>query len=452
MKKNDLIDKRLFGTDGIRAEFNSFPLTEKSLVKLGVSIGMLSRGAKILIGRDTRESGIVIEKNIYQGLNSFADVKTAGVIPTPELSYLVASEGFELGIMITASHNPSNYNGIKIFIKNGEKISKEEELKIERNFYALNDNIVKEITEGLPEKFDKSDIYSDYIGEICKKKILLSPEILNMKIVVDCANGAFSDEAPKTFKKLGFKNLIIINNKPNGKNINKSCGALYTDALSKKVKDENADIGLAFDGDGDRLICVDRDGFVLDGDYILLIIAQYLSKLDNKSKIVVGTTMSNLGLEKSLLNSGLILLRADVGDRNVYLNMKENRALVGGEQSGHIIIGGYNTGDGLISFIYFLMATDYLGVSIGSIKTLIKSFPQILRSYEIDEKLPIEKWAELKTAIEDFEKRFGFNSRLVIRYSGTEPLIRVMIESEKQKIIDENIAIFERIIKKRNSD
>jgi phosphoglucosamine mutase len=440
---------KLFGTDGIRAEVDSFPLDKNSLIILGNVIGNLYSGSKILIGRDTRESGVRIERDIFKGLASFTKVYSAGILPTPALSYLIKEEGFELGIMITASHNPFNYNGIKIFKRNGEKISNEEENRIEEEFFksqSINIDIKKNI---IFEKFDLNSKYVDYIKNLYESESLLNEETLDTKVVVDSANGAFSFLVEKVFERMGFKDIIYINNKPNGTNINENCGALYTDNLAEKVKKENADLGVAFDGDGDRLICVDKDGFVLNGDYLLLMISRFFVK-KNKSKVVVGTIMSNLGLEKALQKSNLKLIRADVGDKNVYKEMKRYNASVGGEQSGHIIIEGNNTGDGLISFLYFLASIKYLRISFESVKYEIETFPQILKNYEIKTKTPIKEWFELKNAIDEFEAKYGGNARIVIRYSGTEPLIRVMIESAEQRIIDENIKKFETIITENN--
>ncbi len=440
--------QKLFGTDGIRSRFGSYPLEEESIRKLGFSIAHLFNGSSILIGRDTRASGKDIEKWLFDGLIDNSKVYCCGVVPTPVLAFLVKQGRFDLGIMITASHNPYFDNGIKIFKGDGEKISADVEGQIEKIFFKADPlptvNSLKETSIIYPV----ADHYSDYLKSLCEKYRLFSSnrDIRQLKLVVDCANGAFSDEAEKVFSSLGFAHVHYIGNLPNGININEHCGALHTESLHRTVLDRDADIGIAFDGDGDRLIAVDRKGNVLDGDHIILLIAMYLRREGEADTTVIGTTMANLGFEKALEKQGLKLIRTDVGDKYVYREMKRTGAMIGGEQSGHIILKGFQTGDGLVSALFFIAAIHQLDYRIEEISGLIDSFPQVIRSYPVEEKIPIDEWPALKQLMDEFVKNHSDSSRLVIRYSGTEPKIRVMIESESQELITRYEKKFEYII------
>ncbi len=448
MKKKEVQKKnKIFGTDGIRSEYGIYPLDEDSIRKLGKAIGIAIKGSKILIGRDTRRSGIEIENLLNISLSRETDIKSCGIVPTPVLSFLVANGDFDFGIMITASHNPYYDNGIKLFKHNGEKCEDVAE-KIEEIFFSLED--INEISTPIESVlYEPGDKYKDYIRGVIKNENLLLKRKNKkpQKIIIDCANGAFFKEAQETFSSLGFTEIIYINNKPDGTNINENCGALYTDQLSKTVKAESADLGVAFDGDGDRLICVDKNGFVLNGDHMILLIAKYLKNKKNENSIVIGTTMANLGFEKALNKNDIDLIRTDVGDKFVYNEMKKTGAILGGEQSGHIIIKGFKTGDGLLSALYFISAINYFEINVHDIFKQIYIYPQIIKSYPVSDKIPIENWVEMQNEIEKFNREHGKNSRLVIRYSGTEPKIRVMIESESEEIIEKNIKKFEEIIR-----
>ncbi len=443
----------IFGTDGIRSKYGTYPLDEQSIKRLGFAIGSILKGSKILIGRDTRQSGINIIELLSLGLSKFNDIKTCGIIPTPVLSFLVEKENFDYGIMITASHNPYYDNGIKLFKHDGEKCEENILTKIEDKFFNndsenfdITVNTNENNTLGILDVFDKYSLYIESI--INKENLLLKKKSKQLKLIIDCANGAYYKEAEKVFSRLDV-DLKLINNEPDGKNINENCGAMHTEFLAKKVKNEGADLGIAFDGDGDRLICVDKNGFLLNGDYIILLIARYLKEKNNDDSPVIGTTMANLGFEKALNKIGISLIRTDVGDKYVYKEMKTTDALLGGEQSGHIIMKGYKTGDGLLAALYFISAINYFNLKIDEIFKEIDVFPQIIKSYPVNNKIPIENWEDMRKEIDRFNEKNKDNSRLVIRYSGTEPKIRVMIESESKDIIEENIKIFEDIILKK---
>ncbi len=445
-------NNKLFGTDGIRSKYGTYPLDDSSIINIGKAIGQTFKGSKILIGRDTRVSGVKLEKLLNIGLLNLVDVYKVGVIPTPTLSFLVSSEDFDYGIMITASHNVYYDNGLKLFKCNGEKISKEDEEKIEKNYF-IQDDLKLEDDNCQITNFPLNGQYAEYIYNIVKKYNLTftNKDGRQLKLVIDCANGAFYKEAKNVLSFLGYKDIVFINDEPNGKNINDNCGALYTDNLIEVVKRENAELGIAFDGDGDRLICVDSKGAILDGDYILLMIARYLNVKKNDKQFVVGTVMSNLGLERALNEENLKFIRADVGDKYVYKDMLKYDAIVGGEQSGHIIIKGFKTGDGLLSALFFISALNYFEIDVNDVSNLIKTYPQILKSYNVKEKVPIEKWDELNYAIEEFKEKNADNSRIVVRYSGTELKLRVMIESDSYDIVNKSIDKFESIIKAKSS-
>jgi len=453
MDKNEVKqNNKLFGTDGIRSKYGTYPLDDSSIIKIGRAIGRAFEGSKILIGRDTRVSGVALERLLNIGISNLVDVYNVGVIPTPTLSFLVDSENFDYGIMITASHNAYYDNGIKLFKYNGEKISKEDEEKIEKNYFIQNDSKFEDDNCQITN-FSLNGQYAEYIYNIVEKYNLAftNKEGRQLKLVIDCANGAFYKEAKNVLSFLGYKDIVFINDEPNGKNINDNCGALYTDNLIEVVKREKAELGIAFDGDGDRLICVDSKGSILDGDYILLMIARYLNVKKNDKQFVVGTVMSNLGLEMALNEENLKFIRADVGDKYVYRDMLKYDAIVGGEQSGHIIIKGFKTGDGLLSALFFISALNYFEIDVKDVSNLIRTYPQILKSYTVKEKVPIEKWDELNYTIEEFKEKNADNSRIVVRYSGTELKIRVMIESDSYDIVNKSIDKFESIIKTKSS-
>jgi len=440
-------DNKLFGTDGIRSRVGKFPLDNNSLISLGLVCGELWSGSKILIGRDTRISGPEIEKLLAVGFSDRTQCQFCGVMPTPGFSYILDQGDFDYGIMITASHNPYFDNGIKIFNGNGEKISVNQEQEIEQKFIAADRSeststadIKKKITALSPGHF--KDKYRNFLLQNAREL-----QNTDLKCVIDCANGATFEIAPEIFQKLGFLTRII-NAGPDGKNINENSGSTNSDYLREKVVSENADFGIAFDGDGDRVIFIDKNGFLLDGDYVLLNISDYfLNHEDTFNRVVVGTVMSNMGVENAFVQRGIQFLRAPVGDKNVYEKMKETGSILGGEQSGHIILRNLQkTGDGILTAVCFLKSLLALGLKSTDVAKKIKRYPQTTKTVKIKEKRDLGQWKELNVMINGFEKKHGDNSRLLIRYSGTEPKIRIMMESEFEDIINNNINRFENFI------
>lgn len=434
----------MFGTDGIRGTVGLFPLDEASLVKLGNAIGRILNPVSIIIGRDTRESGHDIENALAAGLPNRTDVYFSGVVPTPGLSYLTGREGFEYGIMITASHNPYTDNGIKILNREGEKISDELEHEIEDYFFDMKQPQKNDVSRredlSLPERY--RDFLSRYLPVIEHPR----PD---WRLVVDCANGATYELAPRIFVDSGF-DVQFLSRQPDGRNINLNCGSTYMENLQETVIREKADLGIAFDGDGDRVLFVDSLGRILNGDYTLNTIADLFLKYPGENDfngVVVGTIMSNLGLEKALQQKGIRFLRTPVGDRYVYKEMQQTDAVLGGEQSGHTILRGYQkTGDGILTTLFFLKALLNSNLDPADIFQQMRLYPQAIRSIVIKEKRDLDQWQELRRMIDRFNEDHGKNSRIVVRYSGTEPKIRVMIESEVEEVLDESIRRFEEFI------
>jgi phosphoglucosamine mutase len=442
---------KLFGTDGIRQQVGQFPLDDHSIIKMGQALGTLTPDSKIIIGRDTRESGQHIEELIAAGISAVSNrchITHVGVIPTPGLSFITQHHDFDYGIMITASHNPYTDNGIKIFASDGEKVPGKMETRIEDIFFRLQDSgstvppkpRVKDTSPG------NTGIYLHFLSTHAASGIKENP----LKIVIDCAHGATYALAPLIFREAGLE-PVAIHAEPDGKNINRECGSTHLEPLKKTVISLNADLGIAFDGDGDRVLFVDRGGRLLDGDYTLFILSRYFlhTRADKDfNKIVVGTGMGNLGLEKSLEQLGITYTRTRVGDKYVYREMKNLHSILGGEQSGHTILRSFQkTGDGILTALYFLKAMAYLGIKPVELFEQLLLYPQVTRDIKIRGKKDLDRWDQLNEMMADFNTRYGDNSRLLIRYSGTEPKIRLMMESEHQAIIDENIGKFESLIR-----
>lgn len=426
---------KLFGTDGIRSKFGKFPLSEESIPLIAKSAEQLFNPSKILIGMDTRSSGNKILSLFNRGLSSETQLFNAGIITTPGISYLTAKEDFDMGVMISASHNPSEYNGIKFFSSKGEKISPEEENKLEKIFFTSPES---EIAEKRIEKYSGNDKYIDFL-----KYIASGITSCNYKIFIDCANGSTSSIAPEVFKEI-CSSIGYMGNLPDGTNINEKCGSTFPEAVSKKVISSSYDIGISFDGDGDRVVITDSMGRVINGDHILLILAEFFSgKSPDFPKKIIGTVMSNIALEMRLKESGIKLYRSNVGDRNVFNMMQQKGALLGGEPSGHIISSTHcNSGDGILTALLFLKAMDFLSIGPNEIYEYFRSFPQKTLSIPVKEKRDLESWKRLSEMMESFNRKFGNNSRIVIRYSGTEPVIRLMVESQKKEIVEQNIKKF----------
>lgn len=438
---------KLFGTDGIRGTVGFSPLDDESIIKLGNSIGELFKNARIIIGRDTRASGKNLKELLAAGIANKAQVFPCGVIPTPGLSFITDRSDFSHGIMITASHNPYHDNGIKIFNSSGEKISRDIEEKLEDIFFSLDKPGVNKNNRKYPGAIDDEntkykDIYMDFLLEQAA-----GIQVKKQKAIIDCSHGAVYEIAPTVFRELGLETEIIAA-APDGQNINRDCGAAHPENLGNEVIARRAGIGIAFDGDGDRVIFADNKGNILDGDHSLYIIAKYLLETNSKfNKTAVGTIMSNLGLEKALAEPGIKFYRTPVGDYHVYQEMKRVNAIIGGEQSGHTILRSLQrTGDGILTALYFLKALAYFDLNPAQLFDALHLFPQVTRDIEIKEKRDLERWDELKKMIKDFNDKHKENSRIIIRYSGTEHKIRVMIESADRSIIQENLPKFESLI------
>jgi len=445
--------KKLFGTDGMRGEAGVFPLDAKTIEIVGNSLARqfqekLGRKPRFVTGRDTRESGAWIEKAFHTGAGAEdATCESAEIITTPGIAFLTKKFDFDAGIVISASHNPFQDNGIKIFLPTGRKIDEAIERQIEKDIF---DNSKFKIQNSKIDVVDNSkssefqDLYLNYLGDEFKN---LSLE--NLKIVLDCANGAASSLAPKLFQKLGAK-LIITNDAPDGENINENCGSLHLENLQKRVLDEKADFGVAFDGDADRSLFVDEKGNLVDGDAVLWIMANHLQeagKLNNQT--VVATVMSNIGLEIALGSKNIKLVRTAVGDKYVLQELLDTNSSVGGEQSGHIIFPFHSlVGDGMLTTLFLLEAMAAKDKSLSEMTEGFIKFPQILVNVKVREKLPFESVAEIAEAAAELESELGAKGRLLLRYSGTENLARVMIEGENQTAIETQANGLAEIIRK----
>ncbi|MBK8464785.1 MAG: phosphoglucosamine mutase [Chloracidobacterium sp.] len=431
--------KQLFGTDGIRGPAGEFPLDEKTVRIIGASLTRqfrerLGRDPRFISGRDTRESGGWIETEFHDGASSENAVcESAGVITTPGVAYLTSAFDFDAGIVISASHNPYYDNGIKIFLPTGKKIDDVTEREIEKAIHAGADlsSGEAEISANRVEEFRGA-----YINHL--KDIVGQLSATGTKIVIDCANGASSELAEELFKGFGA-DVVTIHNAPDGRNINENCGSTHISDLPAKVISERADLGVAFDGDADRALFVDEKGNIVDGDATLWIMAQYLKdhgKLSNST--VVATVMSNIGLELALRSKGINLLRANVGDKYVLEKLIETGSEVGGEQSGHIIFPEISlVGDGMMTALLLLRAIKEKGISLSQAVAGFVGYPQILLNVKVGEKLPFEQVPAIAAASKEIESELHGEGRLLLRYSGTENLARVMIEGKDQSAIEE---------------
>ena len=432
--------KTFFGTDGIRAESNSSVLNGRTMMKLGMALGKYFTDGNhrhtAVIGKDTRLSGYMIEQAVTSGLLSMGmDVFLFGPIPTPGVAMLTKSMRADLGIMITASHNKFTDNGLKIFDKNGNKLSDEIELEIER---LMTMRLEEELIE--PEKIGRAKRLDDANGrylEFLKNTFPSKQRLEGLKIVVDCANGASYISAPIVFWELGAE-VIQIGVKPDGLNINKECGSTDTRLLSEKVKENNADIGLALDGDGDRLMVCDENGQIINGDQILGLLALELKEkkmLTNNE--VVGTLMTNVGLENKLRENSIDLVRAPVGDRYVKEEMLKKDLNLGGEQSGHIILKDYtSSGDGIIVALQILSILKEKGIKASKGLNIFQPVPQKLMNFKVNSQDVLDK-EDTKKFLSDCNNQIQEQGRIIARMSGTEPYLRVMIECNEQNKLNE---------------
>ena len=440
--------RRYFGTDGIRGQSNVFPMTPDLAMRVGIAVGTIFRRGhhrhRVVIGKDTRLSGYMLENALVAGFTAAGlDVFLLGPIPTPAVAMLTRSLRADIGVMISASHNPFSDNGIKLFGPDGYKLSDELELEIEdlldKDIYA---QLAKPAEIGRAKRVD-GDIYR-YI-EFVKRTLPRDVTLSGLRIAIDCANGAAYKVAPAALWELGAE-VVTIGNEPNGININLECGSTHPEALQKKVHEVRADIGIALDGDADRVIIVDERGEIVDGDQLMAVIADSWAE-DNtlRGGGIVATVMSNLGLERFLSDKGLTLARTKVGDRYVVEHMRNHNFNVGGEQSGHIVLSDYGTtGDGLVAALQVLAKVKRSGRTVSEVCRKFEPVPQLLKNVRISGGKPLEN-PVVQQAIADAESALADNGRLVIRPSGTEPLIRVMVEGDDsakvERIVNDLVGI-----------
>lgn len=429
---------KLFGTDGIRGRVNQYPMTAEMALRAGRAAAIFFRDnsshkrPKIVIGRDTRLSGNMIESALISGLCSMgADAYIAGVLPTPGVAYLTTQLAADVGIVVSASHNPFYDNGIKFFSSKGSKLSDAMENVIEerildndKSLPVVEDSAIGSVFH-LPEA---GEIYSDFLLGVLPPDI--KTRVGGLKVVLDCSNGATSAIAPDLFSGLGME-VIPLSISPDGININDACGSQHPESLSKKVLESGSDIGFAFDGDGDRLIAVDEKGNILTGDQLIAIYSRfYLQHGLLKNRTVVTTVMSNMGLAKALSDMQITHLKSAVGDRYVMEQMVASGSVIGGEDSGHIIfLDTHTTGDGILAALQFMRVLVSEKASASQLARVMRVFPQVLMNVTVNSKPVISEINGLSQAITDAEKQLGKSGRVLIRYSGTQPMCRVMVEA-----------------------
>ena len=426
---------KLFGTDGIRGVANEYPMTPEMALKVGQAVGHYFGGAKgsaVLIGRDTRISGQMIESALVAGCCSVGvDVMQTGIMPTPGVAYMTNVTNASAGIVVSASHNPYYDNGIKLFDSNGFKLSEKIEKTLEKNILdsgTLAPSKTNSKIGKVTNLTDQEERYKDHL----KRSLLKKCRISDFKVVLDCANGATHRIAPALFTELGSSVEAFFAD-PDGQNINDGCGSQHPQILAEKVKNTDADIGFAFDGDGDRLIAVDETGQILTGDQILAICARYLKSTGRlKNNIVVSTVMSNMGLGEALKNMGIENVITGVGDRYVMEEMRKQGAVLGGEESGHtVFLDHQTTGDGMLTALKLLEIMSIEKKPLSELKKVMTVFPQVLMNVDVNSKPPLDSLPKVMAAIQKVEKELDGKGRVLVRYSGTQPQCRVMVESLK---------------------
>jgi len=434
--------RKLFGTDGIRGRANTFPMSTDIAHRVGMAAGHFfkqesDRRHKVLIGKDTRLSCYMLERALEAGLLSMGvDVLEVGPLPTAGVAYITRSLRSDAGIMISASHNPYQDNGIKFFSKSGFKLPDEEEEEIESLVFSDELDTLRPPAEEVGKAFHIHDGIGRYV-EFLKNSFPKGMTLSGKKIVVDCSNGAAYKVAPCVLRELDAE-VIAIHDSPSGKNINHQCGSQHPDVLAQAVKEHGADVGATFDGDADRALICDSKGKIYDGDVIMGICAAQLSREGRLVRdTLVTTVMTNVGLEVSLAKKGIRMERTQVGDRYVVELMREGGFNLGGEKSGHIIFLDHNTtGDGIISLLQVLAILQTTGQSLSQLSEWIEEFPQVLKNVRVSERIPIDEIPALDRVIREVEKELGAEGKQVIRYSGTEPLLRIMIQGRDPKEIE----------------
>ncbi|SMC17088.1 phosphoglucosamine mutase [Andreprevotia lacus DSM 23236] len=435
--------RKYFGTDGVRGLVGEYPITPDFAMKLGYAAGRVLAAAEkrehgehaaVLVGKDTRVSGYLLEAALQAGFNAAGvDVLLTGPLPTPGVAYLTRAFRLSAGVVISASHNPYYDNGIKFFGAGGKKLPDDVELAIEAAIDELQPCVG---SKQLGKARRVNDAAGRYI-EFCKSTFPNDFDLRGLKLVIDCAHGATYQVAPHVFHELGAE-VITIGDKPNGFNINEEVGATHVDTIRKKVLAEGADYGIALDGDGDRLIMVDRDGTVIDGDMLLYVVARYRNERGTLGGGVIGTLMTNLGVENALKARGIAFMRAKVGDRYVMEKLEENGWLIGGEGSGHLLsLDRHSTGDGIISALQVLEAVIEQGKSLSTLCSELTLSTQVLKNVRIAKGFDCHASPAIKAKVAEAEAAMGNNGRVLLRPSGTEPVVRVMVEHSDTAIATE---------------
>jgi phosphoglucosamine mutase len=427
---------RLFGTDGVRGKAGDHPLDHETVARLGAALVRamrdVGRPLRFIAGRDTRESGEWLERELARGIRSQgAHLTTAGVIPTPAVAYVAREMAYDAGIVISASHNPFQDNGIKVFSGRGEKFTE----ALERQVEAIVADGSWTVGGSADQPAERTDVIDAYISHA--RLALPEPQRLRgVRIAVDTANGATTTVAPQLFGELGF-DVHLLGAAPDGRNINLECGSTHPEALARAVVERGCRVGVAFDGDGDRAILIDAHGRIVDGDAVLLMCARHLKQLGQlKGNGVVATVMSNIGLELALGESGIEMIRCPVGDKYVMEEMIKRGLSLGGEQSGHIIFSEHLfTGDGIVTALSVLRVMADTGRELADLAGELVTYPQVLLNVRVREKRDLQTVPAVADAMKQVENRLAGNGRLLVRYSGTEPLLRVMIEGRDQQEI-----------------
>jgi phosphoglucosamine mutase len=438
--------RQLFGTDGIRGVAGEFPLTRESVYLIGRALGhdlrRTSAKARVVIGQDTRQSSQWIADRLWQGLASVGvEVRSAGVITTPGVAYLARAQKFDAGVVISASHNPWTDNGIKVFSGDGYKLPDAHELAIEKEIFALlNDAAALPTADAIPPMASvpgEAELRQAYVRWLAGN---VATDLSRLRVAVDCANGAVTAEAPELFRALNIETTLF-HSAPDGQNINEGCGALHPETVAAFVAQHKGqfDLGVTFDGDADRALFSDASGKVVNGDAVLLLAAREMrGRGVLRNDTVVATTMSNMGLELALKHSGIRMLRANVGDKYVLEEMQRAGSTLGGEQSGHILFrdGEATTGDGLLTALRVMEIMVRTDKSLAELVSDLKVFPQVIKNVRVREKLPFAQIPSVQAAITNAERELDGVGRVVVRYSGTEALARVMIEAESKEQMD----------------
>jgi phosphoglucosamine mutase len=433
--------KKLFGTDGVRGVAGEYPLDHQTVARLGGALVRAMRpttqsgesGAlHFIVGRDTRESGEWIERELARGVRSEgAHITTAGVLPTPAIAYVTREMSFDAGLVISASHNPFQDNGIKVFSGRGEKFTEALEAEVE----AIVHDDSWEVSGSADVAVERADVIDAYMSH-ARLALPDAHRLRGFRLAIDMANGATTTVAPRLFRDLGF-DVELVGGSPDGRNINLNCGSTHPEHLARVVRDRKCRMGIAFDGDGDRAILIDAEGRVVDGDAVLLMCARHLQRLGHlRGNAIVATVMSNIGLELALRESDIEIVRCPVGDKYVMEEMLKRGIALGGEQSGHIIFSEHLfTGDGIVTSLSVLRVMADTGRELADLASELVTYPQVLVNVRVKEKKDLHSVPAVAEAMERVEARLAGQGRLLVRYSGTEPLLRVMLEGKDQQEI-----------------